>query len=301
MASIVLFPLSVGAFIFFVVYGLRLYAGRSAVREALEKAGQGRRLKEKLSWAGAFSKLWGVGNEHLNKAFAEAGMAAAVGFLLALIFSGSALISFFTALAAGVYLPRKAAGRRKKNLQNVFRRQLGDLTLTLTSAVKNKSLLLALEYVIKELPPPIGGEGGELEKLVQERKSLGSMSMAAMRFAERIGVPEAYVLADSLILIDEVGGGGRADEVLSLAQEFARERERLKERVRQSSLVVRGAYTIAMLIPLGITAWLCLVLLPFREVLFSPTGRIIAAIGVFIELAGLFMIYRKINSVVNSF
>lgn len=296
-----IFVLSLAGAVFFTYLGLYLYFSRSVVREAVQKALRGRSVGEKLTWKSFFNRLWGIQQDQFKRAFSDAGIAGLVVLIFTLSVTGLFWVSFAGALIVALFLPRKAAGLRKKKLRVTFRRQLGDLTLALTSAVKTNSLLGALEYAINEVPPPIGGEGGELERLVQDYESLGSMEKASERFAQRIDVLEAYVLADSICMLDEMGTNRRSDEVLSLAQEFVKERERLIKRVQQSSIVIRGAFTVAMFLPLIIAGWLAFTLLPFREVLLSPVGRMLASIGVLIELVGLFLIYRKINSVVNIF
>ncbi len=309
----VTFPFLIAASFFSLAYGICLYVKRSALGKALEKARQGRkvkpRIKKKEVFLKFFARIWLVPEEKLGETLSGVAVSGGAVFVNVLIFSRSFLAAAAIGLPAGLLTPRIISGKSRKKLQQLFRGQLGQLTEALISASRNRSLPSAVRYAASEMALPLGGEGGELEKLLQDYDSLcsdgegctGNLGAAAWRFAERVGIMEAYVLAESLAMLEETGAGERAEEVLALAHEFVKERQRLRDRVKKATVVIRGGYSLAMLFPPAMAAWLCTTLVPYRTILLSPRGMLLGGLALLIEAAGLLYINKKVSSTVAKF
>ena len=181
---------------------------------------------------------------------------------------------------------------RKKRLRR-FEAQLPDGLAMVSGAMRaGASLSIALESLVKELPPPLSQE---FELFLKEQRLGVDFADSLKKMEQRNPIPDFSMLVTALLINREVGGN--LAETMETLGETLRRKAMMEGKIQ--SLTAQGKLQGIVMTGLPI---LLGVLLNFMEPeamskLWTTTvGWVVMAVIIFMELMGYFMI-RKITSI----
>lgn len=220
--------------------------------------------------------------------FVMTGVAAAASGVLAAWATGApalgVLAAFPGAAAPWVTLRRKGAARSAR-----LNGQVADMVELLASSLKSGfGVVQSLDLAAREQPEPMASE---LLRVVREIH-LGSQTEEALeRFARRSGDAD-LTLVITAVLVQRRVGGDLAEVLLNLAGTI-RDRVRMRGEVRALTAQARMSAWVVGVLPLALSAAL-FVLAPAHISLLAtdPTGRLMAALAVMLEVVGFWMVQR---------
>ncbi len=186
-----------------------------------------------------------------------------------------------------VYVVVKVRRRIKK-----FNSQLPDALDLLSNSVKaGQSLNAAIMNVADEMPDPVSDEfrilGDELQFGVDFNRAL-------QHLMTRVSTPDVRFFASSLMIQKETGGN--LSEVLDGLQKTIRDRFRILGQVRTLTAQGKLSGLIVGILPVALCAFIYFANPDYMTPLFTSTlGRWLLAGAVFLQLMGVFLIYRITN------
>jgi tight adherence protein B len=167
----------------------------------------------------------------------SAGAAAFVSFLL---FNGAiknTLASGTLALGVGVIAPLFVLLRNRAKRRAKFASQLPDAIEVIVRSLKaGHPLTTAIAMVARDLPAPIGDE---FAACAQEMTYGQDLQAAVRGMADRVGAPEASVLASAVAI--QQRSGGNLGEVLTRLSKLLRDRAKLQAKAK--ALSSEGRYS----------------------------------------------------------
>lgn len=207
------------------------------------------------------------------------------------------LSGLFGALALAlpfVYLRLLQARWRRE-----FERHLPHTLMLMANGLRSgMSFLQAVEMVAQQGTPPLSDE---FKRLHQELEMGMPMEQALNEFADRIGTLEAELLATS-VLVQRETGGGLAD-IMDIIADTIRERLRVKGEIR--TITTQGRFTafglallpvIFGLIANGLPTFLVPGAEPWLRPLFVTTpGRWMLVIGITMQIIGFIWVRRIVT------
>ena len=196
-------------------------------------------------------------------------------------------------LAITILLPTWIyASMRKKRLRR-FEAQLPDALAMVSGAMRaGASLSIALESLVKELPPPLSQE---FELFMKEQRLGVDFEDSLKKMELRNPIPDFSMLVTALLINREVGGN--LAETMETLGETLRRKAMMEGKIQ--SLTAQGKLQGIVMTGLPV---LLGVLLNFMEPeamskLWTTTvGWVVMSVIIFMELMGYFMI-RKITSI----
>lgn len=274
----------------FSLYGLVLRGRSNPVAEAL-KGFQRPRSARRFGFALEewLRGLWRTEEDDLL----PVGVALAAGGLALGLFFGPPA-GALAAVLAFVFGPRAWAAAARQRLRRAFLARLPGVVNTMAAVLRaGGSVYQAVERVAEGAPPPVREEFARLKEEIDAVTPLGE---ALERLAKRVDVMEARVLADALKTAAEVGGGAAALDLLEAAAGFARERVRLREKVRAATSGIRYSFAAVTLCPPLFAAILAFAAPEYRAILLSERGRLLCLLAVCLMVAGHFWVHLLLKS-----
>lgn len=202
--------------------------------------------------------------------------------------------ALFVALAAGAVavLPKLAYNHLQRKRWMRFEAQLPDACAALAASLRaGASLTLAMESLVREQQPPLAQE---FELLLREQRLGVAFDEALGNMARRIPLQDFQLVAAGMRISREVGGN-LADILESLADTLRR-KAMMEGKVR--ALTAQGR--MQGVVMAGLPVLLAFVLLQLepeamRPLYTTPTGYIVLAVIVVMEVLGYFAIRRITN------
>jgi tight adherence protein B len=196
-------------------------------------------------------------------------------------------LALIVGAAIGVILPRSWLRRRESARLNAFNAQLPDTIVLIANALRSgSSFLQACELVVREDNQPIASE---FNRVVREVNLGLPFETALDNMVRRIRSDDFDLMATAIAIQYQVGGN--LAEILDIIASTIRERVRIQGEIRTLTAQQRLAGYIVGFLPLGLLAFLAVVVPNF----LAPMFRKPPAIGevplgvVMLALAGLSM------------
>ncbi len=247
------------------------------------------RMRRELERAG-----WPIRvGEYLSIRLAGAAAGGAAGLLLVLgLHPGPALLRPVLVLllvSGGWLFPRLLLSRaRRKRLEKV-EGQLPNAVMGMAKSLRvGTGLLQALAYAAKETSAPLGPE---LQRTLRELQ-LGAEAEAVFgALSARVGSPDLDIVVTAILI--QRGSGGNLSEILLNVTNTIRERAKIQAEVRVLTAEQRISANLMALVPVVIAVVFILINPDTGKLLINTTvGQIALAIGIILELSGLWLIRR---------
>jgi tight adherence protein B len=254
-------------------------------------------------WDRILARMDGMGT--LRTRMSEAGLPWSVGRLTSMMLLAAAatgvivwklsFIPWFVCVAltlgAGISPYTLVLRRRSKRLLRL-EHQFPDALDSLARSLRaGNSFAGALEILAREVPSPLGGE---LRRLVDQRKLGSNWEQLLEQLALRVPTAEFSVFAAAVQLHSRTGG--RLHEVMEKLAETMRESAALKGEVR--SIAAHGRMTGAILtfLPLAIAGMMNYVNPAFLLVLWRhPTGHMMIWVALGLLVTAHFVIRKMVD------
>ncbi|GGO87278.1 hypothetical protein GCM10011584_11500 [Nocardioides phosphati] len=215
------------------------------------------------------------------------GMIAMLAGLVGLLLGGGSILLMLLGLAAGVVVPWKYLGFKRKRRVAAFNGALADtLQLIAGSLSAGMSLAQAIDAVVNEGNEPIAGEFKRV--LIESR--LGVPLEAALEgIAQRIDSVDFAWVSMAIRIQREVGGN--LAELLTTVAATLREREYLRRQVKTLSAEGRLSAYILIMLPIGMFLFMLTSRRAYLEPLYTTGIGIImlGACGLLLGLGWLMM------------
>ena len=231
--------------------------------------------------------------EYLSLRLAGAAAGGAAGVLLLLGFHpGPALLRPLLVLLlvfGGWLFPRMLLSRaRQKRLEKV-EGQISDAVMGMAKSLRaGTGLLQALAYAAKETPAPLGPE---LQRTLRELQMGAEAEAVFGALSARVGSPDLDIVVTAILI--QRGSGGNLSEILFNVTNTIRERAKIQAEVRVLTSEQRISANLMALIPVVIAVLFILISPDTGKLLINTTiGQIALAIGIMLELLGLWVIRR---------
>lgn len=180
--------------------------------------------------------------------------------------------------------------RKKKSVQNDLIKAL----IIINSSLKNgRNILKAISDVTRKLD---GGVEDELQKIYEDMTYGISPEEAFLRFAKRIRVKNAYIIAESLLVLSKSTGSMK--DIFEVIQHIIEDRQKAYNELKYNKKVVRFLLRVILPIPIAILLVIYLINPSYFNILFSSVlGHIFIAIFIviFIMIALLFKKVLKVK------
>lgn len=202
----------------------------------------------------------------------------------------------------GLRLPRTYIGYAARRRVNAFNNQLGDtLSLWVNALRSGYSVLMSLEAIATELPPPVSKE---FERVVQEVRLGLSLEQALDNMYRRVPSEDLDLVITAVNIQREVGGN--LAEVLDTISFTIRERVRIKGEVRTLTAQGRISGWIISLLPIGLALLLNFINPGYVSQLWArqapyivpnvfPCGWLLLGVGILMIGAGAFAISKIVD------
>ncbi|MEW5954639.1 MAG: type II secretion system F family protein [Bacillota bacterium] len=282
-----------GLTVFFTIAAIALWFNRNPLQESLSRFNKAPSAKSVSLW----DKMMGIGqkgNIKESEVFSfTVAISAAITVLVYLMFT-EILIALTAGAATFVVFPRMYARYRIVRLQADFNRNLPRGTSSIVATMLGGATMLqGFKNAGQELPSPVNQE---YLRVAEDVENNVPFEDAVQRMAARVGTPESYLLADSVSLIKEVGGGKDAVNLLESAAANVREREFIAEKIRANTSHIVLAFGISTIIPFGLAAFLSFAIPEYRIIMATLNGKIIIVCSAILLAIGWLIVKSIIKS-----
>ncbi len=216
---------------------------------------------------------------------------AVVGYLVALLVSGYALLSLVFGLL-GSLVPYLHLSRVRTARLRSFEEQFPEAIDLIARALRaGHAFTTGLEMAADELPPPVGTEF----RLVYERQSYGmSLKVALKDLARRMPLLDARFFVTAVLTQRE--SGGNLAEVLDNLGKVIRERFKVKRQIRVATAHGRITGWVLVCFPPALALGFFFIVPENMILLVSdPIGQQMVAIAAGLQLGGSLIIRKLIN------
>lgn len=198
---------------------------------------------------------------------------------------------------------------RQSRRTNKFNEQLANVLMLMTNSLRaGYSFVKSLEVAASEMTPPISKE---LAKVFREVNLGYTMDEALQRAAKRVGSEDFDVVVSAYLVQKEVGGS--LADIMEKVAETIRERFKLQGEIRVMTSQGKLSGLVVGFLPIAVGLLLWLVApeylgqltdkamsaqlpMPFgREPLEIPWGYFILGFGAFLQIFGVFVIWKIVN------
>lgn len=197
-------------------------------------------------------------------------------------------IGLISGLAVGFVVPRMVVTMLHRRRQRLFRGQLVDALMMMSSSLRaGLSVLQALEVLTEEMPPPCSQEFG---LVIKEIKMGMAIDEALNRLLKRMPSHDLQLIVTAILVARETGGN--VTEVFGRLVETIRDRQKIKEKVQTLTTMPRLQGIIMALLP-GV---FCLIIRSFDPNFFEifvrhPIGQVAAGVIACCWVVSLFFIW----------
>ena len=208
-------------------------------------------------------------------------------------------LALIVGVIMGAMAPRFWLRRRERSRLGAFNNQLADTVTLIANALRaGSSFLQACELVTREQTPPISTE---FNRLIREVNMGLPFEQALENTVRRVRSDDLELLATAISIQYQVGGN--LAEVLDSIAFTIRERVRIKGEIRTLTAQQRLSGLVVGFLPIGIGAFLFLLLPKFMAPMFAnppsliglPLGLVLLAIGGLMMAFGFFAIRRIVD------
>ncbi|MEX0801400.1 MAG: type II secretion system F family protein [Dehalococcoidia bacterium] len=218
-----------------------------------------------------------------------------VAFLFLLALGEGKTIAFAAGLGLGLLgymLPAFYVRNRISRQVRKFNDQMPEmLTMVSNSLRAGFGLLQALDLAAEQLQPPMSTE---LDRLLQDTRMGATIEEGLEKMRERVGSYDLEVVITAILIQRSVGSN--LSEVLDKVAHTIRERVRIKGEINTLTAQKRLSGWIVGLMPVGFVILMLLVNFDYMSALFTePIGRMLLAIAVGLDLAGMLIIKRIVT------
>lgn len=264
------------------------------VDQALTGRGFGQKIRDRIAKADVKLRVY----EYIMLQFV---CAAGVGYIGYAFFNESEILAVIGVLI-GLRLPRLYTGFMASRRLIAFDKQLSDtLNLWVNSLRSGYSVLLAMEAIATELPPPVSKE---FERVVQEVRLGLNLSQALNNMLRRVPSEDLDLVVTAVNIQREVGGN--LAEILDIISFTIRERVRIKGEIRTLTAQGRISGWIVGLLPVILTlvlyrlnptymSELWVMESPYIVTGLLPCGWLVIAAGALMILGGVMVIRKIVN------
>lgn len=192
----------------------------------------------------------------------------------------------------GFFGPRIYVRLRQRRRLNLFNDQLGDAIMQMANGLRaGYSVIQSMDYVARELPPPISLE---FRRVVQEMQLGLSMEQSLHNMLRRIDSDDLDLMITAINVQREVGGN--LADILDTISFTIRERVRIKGEIRTLTAQGRGSAYVITALPIGLTLLLLVLNRGYIEKLFTHTcGWIMIGVGILLMSTGAFALSKITN------
>jgi tight adherence protein B len=153
------------------------------------------------------------------------------------------------------------------------------------------SVIQSMDYVARELPPPISLE---FRRVVQEMQLGLSMEQSLHNMLRRIDSDDLDLMITAINVQREVGGN--LADILDTISFTIRERVRIKGDVRTLTAQGRASAYVITFLPVGLTLLLLVMNRGYIEKLFTHVcGWIMIGVGILLIASGAFALTKITN------
>ncbi len=220
---LLIFSLLIFAFFVLLSTGFILRSKNSPLLEVLGRGKQDDGITVNINF---FDVLWDTTSQQRPQFLQQGGIAAGVGFVIGLMFAPQASLVF--ALIAFVLAPRAINMMEKAKKRKDFFRQFPRAVTEVAAVARTQTILDGFKVVAAEHKPPVSEVFGYIAEVVEKG---GKLHIAVMDAHKQYQYPGLDKLSDAVRVIDELGGGERAAEVLVSAADHIRFLERFRSKV----------------------------------------------------------------------
>lgn len=222
-------------------------------------------------------------------------LAGLLGFALLLVLGGGsalALVLGILAGAVGCMLPAFYLRARITRQVRMFNAQLDEmLTMVSNSLRAGFGLAQALDLAAEQTQGPMSTE---LRRLMRDTRMGASIEEAMENLGERIGSYDLDVVITAILIQRSVGSN--LSEVLDKVAHTIRERIRIKGEINTLTAQKRLSGFIVGLMPAAFVAVMLVISFDYMSTLFTdPVGRLLFAVAVALEIAGILVIRRIVT------
>jgi len=261
---------------------------RSRLTDGLNRALQGRGFADNIGVQLARADLRLTVAEFLALQVIAVIGGIAVAYLL---FGGGVLLPAAAGII-GFFGPRIYVRLRQRRRLNQFNDQLGDAITQMANGLRaGYSVIQSMDYVARELPPPIALE---FRRVVQEMQLGLSMEQALHNMLRRIDSDDLDLMITAINVQREVGGN--LADILDTISFTIRERVRIKGEVRTLTAQGRASAYVITFLPIGLTLLLLVLNRGYIEMLFTHVcGWIMIGVGILLIASGAFALSKITN------
>jgi tight adherence protein B len=261
---------------------------RSRLTDGLNRALQGRGFADNLGTQLARADLRLTVAEFLALQVIAVIGGIAVSYLL---FGGGVLLPAAAGII-GFFGPRVYVRLRQRRRLNQFNDQLGDAITQMANGLRaGYSVIQSMDYVARELPPPISLE---FRRVVQEMQLGLSMEQSLHNLLRRIDSDDLDLMITAINVQREVGGN--LADILDTISFTIRERVRIKGEVRTLTAQGRASAYVITFLPVGLTLLLLVLNRGYIEKLFTHVcGWIMIGVGILLIASGAFALTKITN------
>lgn len=219
-------------------------------------------------------------------------MGGAVGFgLAAWVLSGYPIVAL-AAAAMGSTIPYLHVKRKKAKRLEKFEEHLPEAIDLLGRAIRaGHAFSTGLGMVADEAPAPVNEE---FRRVFEEQRFGLAMEDSMLALADRIDLTDVRIFVTALLIQREVGGN--LAEILDKIAHTIRERFTIQRQVRVYTAQGRFTGYLLAVLPIGLGALIGIINHEYMTILFTePTGRMMIAVAMMLQLVGFFAIRRIID------
>ncbi len=220
------------------------------------------------------------------------GFAGLVGGLVGIIVGGGSLLQTLLFLLIGLILPQLYLICKERASMTALSGQIADSLVQMANSLRaGHSFLQSLEMVAREMDPPISRE---FRRALQEMNLGIPVETALTAMGRRAGNEDLDLMVTAVLIQRQVGGN--LAEILDTIAETIRERVRIQGEIKTLTAQGRISGVIISLLPIAIGAFIGVLNPSYLNVLLThPIGRVMLAIGVLGQLAGVAAIQKIIK------
>jgi tight adherence protein B len=222
-------------------------------------------------------------------------LVALVAFLVVLALGNGTSLAILLGILAGAVgfmLPAFYVRGRITRQVRKFNEQLEEMITMVSNSLRaGFGLLQGFELAAEQLQPPMSTE---LNRLLRDIRVGATLEDALEAMRERVGSHDLDVIITAILIQRSVGTN--LSEVLDKVAHTIRERVRLKGEINTLTSQKKLSGWVVGLLPLAIVLIIMVMSFEYMEPLFTTsTGRLLLAIAVALDIAGIVAIRRIVS------
>ena len=205
---------------------------------------------------------------------------------------------FIAGALAGILMGLGLLGLRIRRRRKKFTNQLGDMLTMVANALRaGFSFMQAFELISREMDAPMGRE----VQLVVNEVNLGNTLESALdNMQRRVASPDFELVVTAVLIQRQVGGD--LASILDTISETIAERVRMRREVMTLTAQGRASGWVLVIIPFALSGVIYVISPGYLDpLLTTEIGHVFIAGAVLLELIGIVVIRRIVDTAVYSF